>query len=462
MRDLNQGKGPLTYEQSRVELMVHHLDPISGSILIKGGRIIDPSQGIDALGDLLISDGRINWLNTQKTGNPPKDCIVIDAGGMVVCPGFIDLHCHLRQPGSEDKETIATGTRAAAKGGFTTICCMPNTAPPIDTVDTVKYIRALVVMEGAVRVLPVGCVTKDRAGNKLADFGELSASGVIAFSDDGSPVSDATIMRLALEYSKESGLPIINHCEDLSLSRNGVMNAGLLAERLKIDGIPVAAEERMVARDINTAKKTRGRLHIAHVSTAGSVELIHSAKAQGISVTAEVTPHHLTMTEQMVDGYNTNAKVNPPLRTAKDIEALIRGLNEGVIDAIATDHAPHTKEEKAEPFNQAPFGISGFETALGNLMELVHKEKIELMTLISKLTHEPGLFLRRDKLGNLKTDASADVTVFDPDAEWMVNPEEFLSQGKNTPLAGRKLKGKVRLTLIRGVLAYSDNTISLN
>jgi len=462
MRDLNLGKGPLTYDQPRVEFMAHHLDLISGSMLIKGGRIIDPSQGIDALGDLFISDGRISWLNTQKTGNPQKDCLVIDASGMVVCPGFVDLHCHLRQPGFEDKETIATGTRAAAKGGFTTICCMPNTAPPIDSEATVKYIRALTMMEGVVRVLPVGCITRERAGSQHADFGELSASGVVAFSDDGSPVSDAKIMRLALEYSKESGLPIIDHCEDLSLSRNGVMNAGLLAERLKVDGIPPAAEERMVARDIDISRKTGGRLHIAHVSTAGSVELIRSAKAQGVPVTAEVTPHHLTLTEEMVDGYNTNAKVNPPLRTANDIEALIQGLNEGVIDAIATDHAPHTKEEKARPFYQAPFGISGFETALGSLMELVRQEKVELMTLISKLTHEPALFLRRDKLGNLKTAASADVTVFDPEAEWVVNPDEFVSQGKNTPLAGRRLKGKVRLTLVRGALAYSDNTIFFN
>lgn len=442
--------------------MADHLKPISGNILIKGGRIIDPSQNIDTIGDLLIIDGKISSISINKKCNQPKDCVVIDARGMVVCPGFIDLHCHLRQPGFEDKETIATGTRAAAKGGFTTICCMPNTVPPIDSEDTVKYIRALTVMEGVVRVLPVGCVTKGRAGSQLANFGELAASGVVAFSDDGSPVSDATIMRLALEYSMESGLPIIDHCEDLALSRNGVMNAGSLAERLRIDGIPSAAEENMVARDIDIAKKTEGRLHIAHVSTVGSVELIRNAKAQGVMVTAEVTPHHLTMTEKMVDGYNTNAKVNPPLRTAKDVDALIQGLVEGVIDAIATDHAPHTMEEKAEPFYQAPFGISGFETALGSLMELVHQNKVELMTLISKLTYEPALFLGRDRLGSLKTDASADVTVFDPEAEWTVNPDEFISQGKNTPLAGKKLRGKVRSTLVRGVLAYTDNTISLN
>jgi len=305
------------------------------NLLIRGGRIIDPSQGIDAVGDLFISEGKIAWLSVQKAGSLPENHRVVEVRGMVVCPGFIDLHCHLRQPGFEEKETIATGTRAAAKGGFTTVCCMPNTKPPADKAAVVEYIKSVVAKEGIVRVLPIGCITKGRQGSELADSGELSVSGVVAFSDDGSPVADSSIMRSALEYSQESGLPIIDHCEDLAFSQHGVMNEGSLATKLGLKGMPAAAEESMVARDIRLARLTGGRLHIAHVSTAGSVKLIRSAKEEGVSITAEVTPHHLTLTEEKVVGYNTNAKVNPPLRTAEDIEALISGLKEGVLDAIA-------------------------------------------------------------------------------------------------------------------------------
>jgi len=431
------------------------------NLLIHGGHIIDPSQGVDAIGDLLISDGKIGWLSTDGTVSLPESCQVLDARGMVVCPGFVDIHCHLRQPGFEEKETIATGTRAAAKGGFTTVCCMPNTDPPIDSGATAEYIKSLAESEGVVRVLPVGCVSKGRAGSELADFGELSTSGVIAFSDDGSPVADSSLMRRALEYSRDSGLPIIDHCEDLILSQGGVMNEGSVATRLGLKGIPAAAEERMVARDIELARSTGGRLHIAHVSTAGSVDLIRRARGEGVSVTAEVTPHHLTLTEEMVAGYNTNAKVNPPLRTAQDIAALIIGLKEGVIDAIATDHAPHTAEDKMADFLQAAFGISGLETALGGLMELVHQGKLNLVTLISKLTYEPALFLRRTDLGTLKPGAPADVTIFDPEAEWVANPDEFASKGKNTPLAGSLLKGKVMITIYGGQLSYKDDAIKL-
>jgi len=432
------------------------------NLLIHGGHIIDPSQGVDAIGDLLISDGKIGWLSTDGTVSLPESCQVLDARGMVVCPGFVDIHCHLRQPGFEEKETIATGTRAAAKGGFTTVCCMPNTDPPIDTGATVEYIKSLADSEGAVRVLLVGCVSKGRAGNELADFGELSTSGVVAFSDDGSPVAHSSLMRRALEYSRGSGLPITDHCEDLTLSQGGVMNEGAVASRLGLKGIPAAAEERMVARDIDLARSTGGRLHIAHVSTAGSVELIRCAREEGVSVTAEVTPHHLTMTEEMVAGLNTNAKVNPPLGTAQDIAALLTGLKEGVIDAIATDHAPHTAEDKMCDFAQAAFGISGLETALGSLMELVHQGKLDLVTLISKLTCEPASFLRRDDLGTLRPGAPADVTIFDPKQEWMVRPEEFASKGKNTPLAGSVLKGRVMITLYGGVVVYGNCTTRLN
>jgi dihydroorotase len=435
---------------------------VSKNLLIHGGRIVDPSQGIDDMGELLISNNEIARLSTQQGIASPENCLEIDAGGMVVCPGFIDIHCHLRQPGFEEKETIATGTKAAAKGGFTTICCMPNTDPPVDTEATVKYIRALAALEGVVRVLPIACVTKGRAGTELADFGELSASGAVAFSDDGSPVSDALLMRHALLYSAESGLPIIDHCEDLSLSHGGVMNAGSLADRLRVNGIPVAAEENMVARDIELARATGGRLHIAHVSSAGSVELIRSAKKDGLAVTAEVTPHHLTMTEEMVTGYNTNAKVNPPLRTSEDIAALFHGLREGVIDVIATDHAPHSQRDKECPFYEAAFGISGFETALGSLMGLVHRGEIDLITLISKLTYQPALFLRRTDLGTLKPGTPADVTIFDPEEVWLVNPDEFISKGRNTPLAGHELKGRVMVTIVRGAVVYDINTTLIN
>jgi len=378
---------------------------------------------------------------------------------MVVCPGFVDLHCHLRQPGFGEKETIATGTRAAAKGGFTTVCCMPNTEPPADKAEVVAYVKSVAAKEGAVRVLPVGCITEGRKGGKLAELGELSASGAVAFSDDGSPVMDSAIVRSALKYSQESGFPIIDHCEDLAFSQDGVMNEGSVATKLRLKGMPACAEESMVARDIRLARIVGGRLHIAHVSTAGSVELIRSAKEEGISVTAEVTPHHLTLTEEAVVGYNTNAKVNPPLRTANDIEALITGLKEGVIDAIATDHAPHTAQDKNCDFNAAAFGISGFETALGSLMTLVHQGKLDLVTLISKLTCEPASILRRTDLGTLKSGSVADVVIFDPNKEWVVNPEEFVSKGKNTPLAGAVLKGRLLVTIFGGAVLYGNEAL---
>jgi len=423
------------------------------NLLIQNGRIIDPSQGMDCIGDLLIADGRIAQIGEQVT-IPDRQHSVLQAQGMIVCPGFIDLHCHLRQPGFEAKETIASGTMAAARGGFTTVCCMPNTNPPIDTTAVVERIKRIAATEGAVRVLPIGCITAGRDGQKLVGMSGLSKAGVVAFSDDGNPVWDREIMRQALEQSKILDMPIIDHCEDLTLSRNGSMNDGVIASRIGYKGIPAVAEERMIARDIELARLTGGRLHVAHVSTAGAVELIRKAKIQGINLTAEVTPHHLTLTEKIVITRGTNAKVSPPLRTEKDREALVEGLREGVIDVIATDHAPHTEADKGRSFDQAAFGISGLETALGSLMSLVGRGEIDLVTLISRLTYQPAQIIRGSgPTGSLRIGSAADITIFDPNARWTVDPDRFASRGKNTPLAGMMLRGKVMMTIVAGGIA---------
>ena len=432
-------------------------------LLIQGGYIIDPSQGIDEAGSLLITEGKISWLGGGEITPPLPDCDVLHAHGLIVCPGFVDFHCHLRQPGFEDKETIATGTRAAARGGFTTICCMPNTNPPLDNQATIDYVKSIAAREGVISVLPIGCVSKGRKGEELAEFSELASASVIAYSDDGQPVSNSRLMRQALEYSRASGLPIIDHCEDTALTEGGVMNEGKISARLGLRGMPSAAEEIIVARDLALAQLTGGQLHIAHVSTEGSVDLIRRAKDKGIKVTAEVTPHHLALTEEKVIGYNTNAKVNPPLRTEKDIQALIRGVKDNVIDIIATDHAPHTEAEKRREFTLAPFGISSFETALGSLMNLVHNGQLTLATLISKITCEPAKIIadKYGKLGTLSIGVPADVTIFHPDIDWAVDTEAFASKGKNTPLAGSVLKGKVMATISRGNLVYADSSITV-
>jgi len=434
------------------------------SLLIQGGHIIDPSQGIDEIGSLLITEDKISWLGKGKTTPPQPDYDTLQAQGLIVCPGFIDLHCHLRQPGFEEKETIATGTRAAARGGFTTICCMPNTNPPLDNQATVGYVKSTAVTEGMVRVLPIGCISKGRKGQELAEMGELASAGVIACSDDSEPAMNSYLMRQALDYSRTFGLPIIDHCEDKVLTEGGQMNDGIISTRLGLRGIPAAAEEIIVARDLALAELTGGRLHIAHASTEGSVDLIRRAKEKGIRVTAEVTPHHLTLTEEKVIGYDTNAKVNPPLRTKRDIQALIQGLKEGVIDIIATDHAPHTEADKRCEFDVAAFGISGFETALGSLMSLVHDGQLTLATLIARLTYEPSKIIgnKYGKLGTLGIGVSADVTIFDPDLDWIVDTRAFASKGKNTPLAGSVLKGKVMATISQGKLVYKDDLLSLS
>jgi len=432
-------------------------------LLIHGGHIIDPSQGIDQIGDLLIAEGKIVQIGGTVIPGEAKN---FDASGLVVCPGFIDLHCHLREPGFEDKETIATGTKAAAIGGFATVCCMANTEPPLDTPAAVAWVKQKASKDSLVAVLPIGCITKGRKGEELTDMARLAEAGVLAFSDDGDPVTSSQLMRRAMEYSRDLGLPVIDHCEDKTLSDNGIINEGQMSAKLGIKGIPAAAEEVMVARDLILAKRTRARLHIAHASTKGSVELIRRAKEEGISVTAEVTPHHLTLTEERIAGespnepFDTNAKVNPPLRTKEDVQTLIKGLKDGVIDAIATDHAPHTPADKNCGLELAAFGISGFETAFGCLMGLVHQGEISLTQLISKLTCEPAKVIGRNgELGTLKAGAPANITILDPDREWLVDSRNFASKGKNTPYDGYKFKGKVMATIANGRIVYINDSL---
>jgi dihydroorotase len=439
------------------------------ALLISGGRIIDPSQAIDKAADLLISKGKIVWIGDKGTSPAQTDLKTIDAAGLIVCPGFIDLHCHLREPGFEDKETISTGTKAAAEGGFTTVCCMPNTNPPLDNQSSIDYVKKAAETAGIVRVLPIGCITKRRQGKELTEMNELAEMGIIGFSDDGNPVPSSRVMSLAMDYSKELGLPIIDHCEDKELSDGGLMNDGWVSARLGLKGMPKASEEIMIARDILLSQMTSAKLHIAHVSTAGSVELIKRAKEKGVAVTAEVTPHHLTLTEARVMGvepinnerlaYDTNAKVNPPLRTEEDIAALIQGLKDGTIDAIATDHAPHTLADKMCEFGLAAFGISGLETAFGCLMGLVHDDRLSLNTLISKLTVEPAKIIgtRYGELGTLKPGCRADVTIFDPKKEWLVVSDNFASKGKNTPFNGHRYTGKVLMTIAAGQIVYKTD-----
>ena len=440
-------------------------------LLIRGGHIIDTSQGIDQVGDLLIAEGKIvqaggTVILSQSPEHREGETKNFDASGLVVCPGFIDLHCHLREPGFEDKETIATGTKAAAIGGFATVCCMANTEPPLDNPAAVDWLRQKANKDSLVAVLPIGCITKGRRGEELTDMAELAEAGVLAFSDDGDPVTSSQLMRRAMDYSRDLGLPVIDHCEDKALSDNGIINEGRVSAKLGLKGIPAAAEEVMVARDLILAQLTKARLHIAHVSTKGSVELIRHAKEEGILVTAEVTPHHLTLTEERIMGkasnepFDTNAKVNPPLRTKEDVQALIEGLKGGVIDAIATDHAPHTLVDKNCGLELAAFGISGFETAFGCLMGLVHQGEISLTRLISKLTCEPAKVIGRNgELGTLKVGTPANITIFDPEREWVVNSSSFASKGKNTPYDGYKFKGKIMVTIVNGGIVYMDDLL---
>lgn len=429
-------------------------------ILIKNGHIIDPSQGIDAVGDILIHNEKIKdiWLhngNSKKQGIDIKahtsldETQTIDASGLFVIPGLIDMHTHLREPGYEYKETIKTGTLAAIKGGFTSVCSMPNTNPINDSDVVTSYIIKKSRDEGYCPVFPIGAVTKGSKGEELAEIGLMFMAGAIAFSDDGRPITNSLIMRRALEYCKTFNVPIISHAEDLTLSDNGVMNEGDICTSLGLIGIPSAAEEVMVARDIILAELTKGRVHFAHVSTAGSIRLIRQAKEVGLNITAETCPHYFTITEDAVKGYNTNAKVNPPLRTQKDIDEIKKAIKDGIIDVIATDHAPHHRDEKLREFDKAPFGISGLETALSLSLNLVHEGLISLSQLVEKMATMPAKILNINK-GTLKVGSDADIIIVDINKEWCVEPESFYSLGKNTPFDKWLLKGLSIVTIVNG------------
>jgi dihydroorotase len=417
------------------------------NILIKNGHVIDPANKVDGKLDILVSDGKI-----AKFGKPGSlavnDSQVIDAAGKFVVPGLIDMHVHLREPGYEYKETIATGTAAAKAGGFTSVCCMPNTNPVNDNRSVTEFILAQ-ARSAPAQVFPIGAITKGSKGEELAEMGELYAAGCYAISDDGKPVMNASIMRRAMEYSKIFDMLIISHCEDSTLSGKGVMNEGVVSTELGLRGIPRSAEDVMTARDISLAELTGCKLHIAHVSTAGSVRLIRDAKARGLKVTAETCPHYFTLTDEAVRGYNTMVKMNPPLRTADDVAAIKQGLKDGTIDVIATDHAPHAMDEKSGEFDYAPFGIVGLETVLGLTLKLVDEGILSLAEVIRKLSVNPALILKLNK-GKLTVGADADVTIIDPNIEWIVDASQFRSKSKNTPFNGWKLKGRAVLTIVGG------------
>ncbi len=417
-------------------------------LLIRGGHLIDPANGRDGRFDLLLERGKIADVQPAIPANGAR---VLDAANQLVVPGFVDLHTHLRQPGREDKETIESGCLAALRGGFTAVCAMPNTTPPTDHRGAVDFIHREAQRLGLAAVHPIGAITKDRQGKELTDFGELFGAGCIALSDDGHPVADAWLMRRALEYAKVFGRPLIQHAEEPRLAAGGVVHEGLVSTTLGLRGIPSEAESVLVSRDIALAELTGGWIHFAHLSCAQSVELIRQAKRRGARVTCEVTPHHLALTHEAVEAFNADAKVNPPLRTEPDRQALLEGLQDGTIDCIATDHAPHTEWEKAADFDSAPFGTSGLETALAVCVEtLVAPGRLSWSRLIEKLSAAPAK-LAGLAAGTLSVGAEANVTFIDPSARWTVDPQRFASKGKHSPFAGCTLTGAVVRTLYRGV-----------
>jgi dihydroorotase len=425
-------------------------------VIIRGATLVDPASAVHGPRDVVIRADKIAAI-VEPNGAERGLAESIDASGCLLLPGLIDMHVHLREPGYEYKETIETGTRAAVAGGFTAVACMANTNPVNDSAAVTEFIRERAAAVGLARVYPIGAVSKELHGEQLAEIGEMQRAGIVAVSDDGRPITDGGLMRRALEYTAMFGLPVIVHEEDPSIAAGGVMNEGALSLRLGLKGVPAAAEEAMIARDVALLERTGGRLHVAHVSTAGAVELIRQAKQRGLPVTAEVTPHHFTLTEAAVEGYNTHAKMNPPLRAARDRAAVRRGVADGTIDVIATDHAPHHRDEKDVEFDQALNGVVGLETALPLALRLAQEDAIPLEIVIAAMTVNPARILGL-QAGTLAVGAAADITVVDPERRWTVDPARFQSKGRSTPFSGMELRGRAIVTMVGGRVVWRADT----
>src|SRR5262245_45546830 len=418
------------------------------NLVVKNGRIVDPSQNIDRVADILIRDGLIRSIGDGIFSDVP----VFDAGGLIVAPGFFDIHVHLREPGTEEAETIATGGSAAVAGGFTAVAAMPNTIPPNDNPSITHYIVAEALRSSPARVFPIGAITKEQRGEVLAEIGEMFEAGIAGISDDGKPVMNAQLFRRALEYAQMFDMPVIQHCEDSNLSKGGVMHEGIYSTRLGLKGMPAAAEETMVSRDITLTQLTRGRYHVAHISTRGAVEMVRDAKARGVRISAEVTPHHFTLTDAAVADYDTNAKMNPPLRSADDVAALLEALEDGTVDAIASDHAPHHINLKMLEFDRAPFGITGLETSVGlalTKLQLPVKRVIELFSI------NPQKIMKVKRWG-LFEGSAADLTIIDLKRNWTFDVHKSRSRSRNSPFHGWQLKGKAIATIVGGKVVYED------
>ncbi len=423
---------------------------------IKNGRIVDPVNGRDEVGDIYVNGGRIvgSFSPEQK-----KRSLVIDAEGLLVCPGLVDIHVHFREPGQTHKETIQTGSYAAAAGGFTSVICMPNTAPPADNAGTIQYIQDAIHREAVVRVYPTGCITLGMNGERLAPIGSLKRAGVVAITDDGKCVQNNELMRRAVEYASMFSLPVMDHCEDSSLTRGAVMNEGVMSTQLGLGGWPAAAEDIIVSRNVILSTHTGAHIHLQHVSSATSVDIIRRAKQRQVKITAEATPHHLALTDSSIAEYNTNFKMNPPLRTEDDRQALIEGLRDGTLDCVATDHAPHTNYEKDKEFDFAPFGIVGLETALPITLQILHRESgFSLLDTIGLLTSKSAAVMNLEA-GSIGEGAKADLAIIDPEESWTVTPESLHSKSANSPWLGLKLKGRVRKTLLEGKVVFADGQI---
>lgn len=421
-------------------------------LLIKDGLVVDPTQQLKEKLDLLAEDGRIRDLGTRLEASAD---LVIQAEGLTVVPGLIDLHVHLREPGREDVETIETGSQAAAAGGFTSICCMPNTQPINDCAAVTAFILARARAVSPVNIWPIGAITRGSLGKELADYAEMKTAGIAGLSDDGRPVSDAQLMRRAIQCARQLSLPVVDHCQDDRLFATGVMHEGSVSARLGLAGIPALAEEVQIARDIMLAEESGGRVHIAHLSTAGGVRLVREGKARGVNISCEVTPHHLLLNDESVDGFDANFKMNPPLRSPSDVSALLEGLLDGTIDAIATDHAPHHTDEKLAEFDRAPFGVIGLETAVPLLLDrLVAKEILDISTLVRLMSTAPASIVGQDR-GSLKVGSVADITVLDPQRKVSIDAKKFRSKARNTPFDGWTLQGCVSHTIVAGKIVFS-------